>query len=58
MVDWIGYRWLAEQYHIESVQRFRVESEIGTVRRTVQSDGFVREIYTVVVRPARHWLRI
>ncbi len=31
MVDWIGYRWLAEQYHIESVQRFRVESEIGTV---------------------------
>jgi Fic/DOC family len=52
MADWIGYRWLAEQYHIESVQRFRVESEIGTVRRTMRSDGFVREIYTTVVRPA------
>lgn len=51
MSDWIGYRWLAERYAIESVQPWLVESQIGPSRRTLQTDGITREIYTAVIRP-------
>lgn len=51
MSDWIGYRWLAERYAVETVQPLRVESRIGPSRRTLQADGITREIYTAVTRP-------
>lgn len=47
----IGYRWLASQYGVVCAQPLQVASEIGPTRRTIESNGTVREIYTAAMRP-------
>jgi len=51
MKDWIGYRWLAERYGIDTVQPLHIESCIGQSRRTIQADGITQEVYTAIMRP-------
>lgn len=52
MPDWIGYRWLASRYGVETVQPLYIESEIGPSRRTFQTGGITREVHTAVTRPS------
>jgi len=52
MVEWVGYRWLAERYGVSSVQPLSVESRIGPSRRSVRNDGSSLEIYPAIFRPA------
>lgn len=51
MADWIGYKWLAARYGIDTVQAPPVTSEIGPSRRTIHNDHITREIYTANMRP-------
>lgn len=51
MVDWVGYRWLAEKYGVSSVQPLSVESQIGPSRRSIRNAGRTLEIYPAVFRP-------
>jgi hypothetical protein len=48
---WIGYRWLAEQYGIEPVQPFRIDSAIRGSRRTVHEAGVTHEVYGASMQP-------
>lgn len=52
MPEWIGYRWLAEQYGVDAVQAFRTDSAIGKSRATVRENGYVHELYPPAARPA------
>lgn len=48
----IGYRWLAGQYGVETVQPLRTASAIGRTRATVLENGYAREQYPASARPA------
>lgn len=52
MPDWIGYRWLAQRYGVETVQELRTDSNIGKSRATVRENGYVHEQYPAAARPA------
>lgn len=52
MVDWIGYRWLAERYGVMPVQPFRIDSQVARSRATVREHGHVHESYLPAARPA------
>jgi len=51
MSDYIGFKWLADQYKITSVQPLAVESSVGANRRTIIVDHVRRETYPVAQRP-------
>jgi hypothetical protein len=51
MSDYIGFKWLAEQLKIDSVQLFAVESKVGSARRTFVVDHIREETYPVAQRP-------
>jgi len=50
--DWIGYRWLAQQYGVSPVQAFRTDSAIARSRATVRKDGCTHQYYPSSARPA------
>jgi hypothetical protein len=50
--DWIGYRWLAQQYGVLPVQAFRTDSAIARSRATVRKDGCTHQYYPSSARPA------
>jgi hypothetical protein len=52
MTEFAGWKWLAEKYRIEPVQRFRIVSQIGSVRKTTIIDGFAQENYPPSFRPS------
>jgi len=52
MLNWIGYRWLAEHYGVEPVQPFRFDSQLAKSRSTERADGFVHEFYPTHFKPA------
>lgn len=49
--NWIGYRWLAQHYGIDTVQPYPIESQIGATRRRSTHDGMIRETYPQIFRP-------
>ena len=51
-INWIGYRWLAENYGVEPVQPFRIDSQVAGTRATERTDGYVHESYPAGLRPA------
>ena len=52
MLNWIGYRWLAEHYGVEPVQPFRFDSQLAKSRSTGRADGFIHEFYPIHFKPA------
>lgn len=50
MVDYVGFKWVAQRLNIEPVQPFSVESKIGTSRRTVVNPTR-EETYSAAARP-------
>jgi hypothetical protein len=52
MIEWIGWKWLAEKYGIDPVQPFRITSHIGPSRRTTMEDGYALEQYPASFRPS------
>lgn len=52
MTNWIGYRWLAQQYGVSPVQPLHTESQIGPSRRTLEASGITSEVYSASARPA------
>lgn len=50
MMDYIGFRWVAERLAVDPVQAFSVESRIGTSRRTLV-DPVRKETYAAAARP-------
>lgn len=51
MSEWIGYRWLAAVFNIQTVNALPTESLIGASRRTYQTAEMTREVYTAAMRP-------
>lgn len=51
MVEWVGYRWLAENYGVSCVQPLPVESQIGPSRRSIRNNARTLEIYPAIFRP-------
>ena len=48
---WVGYRWLAERYNINTIQPFRIDSQIAKARSTKRVDGFIHERYPPAFKP-------
>lgn len=52
MPDWIGYRWLAAHYNIQTVAPLRISSQIAGRRSTRTVNGLTVETFPVAYRPA------
>jgi hypothetical protein len=52
VADWIGYRWLAGKYAVQTVQAVRTDSVVGRARASVLEDGYLHESFPPVARPA------
>jgi hypothetical protein len=51
MTEWIGYKWLAERHQITPVHPFRIESHLGSSRKSTTQEGLSREVYPPAFRP-------
>lgn len=51
-MNWLGYRWLSENYGITPVQPFRIDSRLAGSRATESTDGYTHELYPAALRPA------
>lgn len=49
--DWIGYRWLGNEYGVEPVQPFPTSSKIGRSRSTNTAEGLTEVTYLESARP-------
>jgi len=49
--DWIGYRWLAKEFGVETVQSFPTSSRIGRSRSSTSTDGFTVVTHLGLARP-------
>lgn len=48
---WLGYQWLAGQYAVACAQPLPLTSQVGPVRRTIETVHGTREIYPANMRP-------
>lgn len=51
MTEYVGFKWLSDQYDVEPVQFFQVVSSIGTGRHTTVGSIMTEEVYGQALRP-------